>query len=56
VLTENQIFRGMMRIDGEPHHVYVFPVHNVAGTPIGMFFVAFSHQQTLRATRAQQRK
>ena len=55
VLTENQIFRGMMRIDGEPHHVYVFPVHNVAGTPIGMFFVAFSHQQTLRATRAQQR-
>ncbi|MCL2192226.1 MAG: diguanylate cyclase [Treponema sp.] len=55
VLTENNIFRDLMRIDGEPHHVYVFPVHNVAGTPIGMFYMAFSHQRTLRATGVQQR-
>jgi len=55
VLTQNQIFRDLMRIDGEPHHVYVFPLHNIAGNPIGMFFVAFSHQYTIAATRASQR-
>jgi len=54
VLEQNQIFRDLMPIDGVPHHVYVFPVHNVAGTPIGMFFVAFSHARTIAATRARQ--
>jgi len=54
VLERNQIFRDLMPINGVPHHVYVFPVHNVAGTPIGMFFVAFSHERTIAATRAQQ--
>jgi len=54
VLEQNQIFRDLMPIDGVPHHVYVFPVHNVAGTPIGMFFVAFSHERTIAATRARQ--
>ena len=55
VLTRNQIFRDLMHLDGAPHHVYVFPVHNIAGSPIGMFFTAFSHQHTLTATRVQQR-
>jgi len=54
VLERNEIFRDLMPIDGVPHHVYVFPVHNVAGTPIGMFFVAFSHERTIAATRIQQ--
>ena len=54
VLGRNEIFRGMKEIDGAPHHVYVFPVHNVAGNPIGMFFVAFSHERTLAATIEQQ--
>jgi len=54
VLEQNQIFRDLMPIDGVPHHVYVFPVHNVAGVPIGMFFVAFSHERTIAATWAQQ--
>jgi len=54
VLEQNQIFRDLMPINGVPHHVYVFPVHNVAGTPIGMFFVAFSHERTIAATRARQ--
>ena len=53
VLTRNEIFRDLMPVDGAPHHVYVFPVHNIAGTPIGMFFVAFSHERTLAATRWQ---
>ena len=53
VLTHNEIFRDLMPVDGAPHHVYVFPVHNIAGTPIGMFFVAFSHERTLAATRWQ---
>ena len=55
VLVENQIFRGLKEINDIPHHVYVFPVHNVAGAPIGMFFVGFSHEHTLAATFAQQR-
>ena len=55
VLERNEIFQDLMPLDGEPHHVYVFPVHNVAGAPIGMFFVAFSNQRTVAATRAQQR-
>jgi len=54
VLERNEIFRDLMPINGVPHHVYVFPVHNVAGTPIGMFFVAFSHERTIAATRARQ--
>jgi len=54
VLERNEIFRDLMPVDGAPHHVYVFPVHNVAGTPIGMFFVAFSHERTIAATRARQ--
>jgi len=53
VLTRNEIFRDLMPLDGAPHHVYVFPVHNIAGTPIGMFFVAFSHEHTLTATMRQ---
>jgi len=55
VLGQNQVFRGLKQIDGMPHHVYVFPVHNVAGNPIGMFFVAFSNERTLLATIAQRR-
>jgi len=54
VLEQNEIFRELMPIDGEPHHVYVFPVRNMAGNPIGMFFVAFSHQHTITATRTTQ--
>jgi len=50
VLNRNEIFRDLKPVDGAPHHVYVFPVHNIAGTPIGMFFVAFSHERTLTAT------
>ena len=53
VLAQNRIFRALMPISGVPHHVYVFPVHNIAGTPIGMFFVAFSHEHTINAARIQ---
>ena len=55
VLNQNQIFRELMPVNGVPHHVYVFPVHNVAGVPIGMFFVAFSNERTLAAIMGQQR-
>jgi len=53
-LERNEVFRELMLVDGAPHHVYVFPVHNVAGAPIGMFFVAFSHERAIAAARAQQ--
>jgi len=55
VLERNEIFRDLMPINGVPHHVYVFPVHNVAGTPIGMFFMASSNEHTIAATMEQQR-
>jgi len=54
VLGRNEVFTGMKQIDDAPHHVHVFPVHNVAGNPIGMFFVAFSHERTRAATMMQQ--
>jgi len=54
VLEQNEIFRELMPLEGEPHHVYVFPIRNMAGNPVGMFFVAFSHQHTITATRETQ--
>ena len=54
VLEQNEIFRELMSVEGEPHHVYVFPIRNLAGNPIGMFYVAFSHQHTITATRVTQ--
>jgi len=54
VLEHNDIFRDLLPLNGEPHHVYVFPVRNMAGNPIGMFSVAFSHQHTMAVTRTAQ--
>jgi len=55
VLEENQIFRDLIPIDGVPHHMYAFPIHNAAGVPVGMFSVAFSNERTIAATIATQR-
>ena len=55
VLEENRIFRDLIPIDGVPHHMYAFPIHNAAGVPVGMFSVAFSNERTINATMAAQR-
>jgi len=55
VLEENRIFRDLIPIDGVPHHMYAFPIHNAAGVPVGMFSVAFSNERTINATVAAQR-
>jgi len=55
VLEENRIFRDLIPIDGVPHHMYAFPIHNAAGVPVGMFSVAFSNERTISATMEAQR-
>ena len=50
VLEEDQIFSDIIPIDGVPHHMYAFPIHNAAGDPVGMFSVAFSNERTIAAT------
>ena len=50
VLEGNRIFRDLIPIDGMPHHMYAFPIHNAAGVPVGMFSVAFSNERTIIAT------
>ncbi|MCL2205398.1 MAG: methyl-accepting chemotaxis protein [Treponema sp.] len=40
---------------GEPHHAYYMPLFNLAGNPVGMFFVGFSNARTIAATNAVQR-
>jgi len=55
VLEENRIFRDLIPIDGVPHHMYAFPIHDATGAPIGMFSVAFSNERTIAATVEAQR-
>ena len=46
VLEEDQHFLLDINLFGAPHKAYYFPLHNLFGVPVGMFFVGFSVEQT----------
>ena len=50
VLHRGESFTGMINLFGMPHYVYYFPLPDLAGRPVGMFFVGFSNEYTITAT------
>ncbi|MCL2386349.1 MAG: methyl-accepting chemotaxis protein [Defluviitaleaceae bacterium] len=43
-----------VRINRTPYNAYFFPLSGGDGTPVGMFFIGFSNEQTVSATNAMQ--
>ena len=50
VLVQNATFNDLIPLNGEPHHVYAFPLHDITEAAIGIFLVGFSHAPTIAAT------
>ncbi|MCL2224982.1 MAG: methyl-accepting chemotaxis protein [Defluviitaleaceae bacterium] len=53
VLGENRAKTTSINLYGETYYAFYFPFHNLAGNPIGMFFVGFSAAATEAAVSMQ---
>jgi methyl-accepting chemotaxis protein len=49
VLGRGEPYSSELYLFGKPHRTYYFPIKNLAGDPIGMFFVGFSTEYRTKA-------
>ena len=55
VLRQGRPLTTELELFGVPYHAYYLPLIGAAGTPVGMFSVAFSNAETIAATNSLQR-